>query len=208
MAHKTFISYKYSEARGLRDRIIKALGDDASFYEGETSASPDLSDLKTETIRGKLKDMIFGTSVTIVIVSPCMTESEWIDWEIEYSLCEYSRNGEVSRPNGLVGVIMERYGGYGWIKSTEAHPDGHTTRVLDDDKLYPIIRVNRFNQHPKEYCCERCRSIDRLEGSYMSLIEEDEFLADPSRFIENAYDKSRRLWNYELCKSRELAKRI
>lgn len=26
MAHKTFISYKYSEAQNLRDRIIKALG--------------------------------------------------------------------------------------------------------------------------------------------------------------------------------------
>lgn len=31
MAHKTFISYKYSEAQNLRDRIIKALGDDASI---------------------------------------------------------------------------------------------------------------------------------------------------------------------------------
>ena len=30
MAHKTFISYKYSEAQELRDRIIKAFGDDAS----------------------------------------------------------------------------------------------------------------------------------------------------------------------------------
>lgn len=29
MAHKTFISYKYSEARELRDKIIEALGDDA-----------------------------------------------------------------------------------------------------------------------------------------------------------------------------------
>lgn len=26
MAHKTFISYKYSESRGLRDTIIGALG--------------------------------------------------------------------------------------------------------------------------------------------------------------------------------------
>ena len=43
MAHKTFISYKYSEAQELRDRIIKAFGDDASYYQGETSASPDLT---------------------------------------------------------------------------------------------------------------------------------------------------------------------
>lgn len=44
MAHKTFISYKYSEARDLRDRIIEALGEDATYYKGETSDSLDLSD--------------------------------------------------------------------------------------------------------------------------------------------------------------------
>ena len=37
MAHKTFISYKYSEATDLRDRIIEAMGDDATYYQGETS---------------------------------------------------------------------------------------------------------------------------------------------------------------------------
>lgn len=30
MAHKTFISYKWSEAQQLRDDIIDALGEDAS----------------------------------------------------------------------------------------------------------------------------------------------------------------------------------
>lgn len=44
MAHKTFISYKYSEARTLRDKIIDAMGEDASYYQGETSDSPDLTD--------------------------------------------------------------------------------------------------------------------------------------------------------------------
>ena len=31
MAHKTFISYKYDEAQRLRDDIIDALGDDATY---------------------------------------------------------------------------------------------------------------------------------------------------------------------------------
>ena len=39
MAHKTFISYKYSESQDLRDRIIDALGEDAAYYKGETSDS-------------------------------------------------------------------------------------------------------------------------------------------------------------------------
>lgn len=43
MAHKTFISYKYSESRFYRDQILDALGDDAVFYKGETSDSPNLT---------------------------------------------------------------------------------------------------------------------------------------------------------------------
>jgi hypothetical protein len=34
MARKTFIFYKHSEAQGLRNSIIKKLGDDASYYTG------------------------------------------------------------------------------------------------------------------------------------------------------------------------------
>lgn len=51
MAHKTFISYKYSEAQKLRDDIIEALGEDATYYKGETSDSPDLTDTSTENIK-------------------------------------------------------------------------------------------------------------------------------------------------------------
>ena len=58
MARKTFISYKYSEAQGLRDKIIKALGDDAQYYQGETSDSPDLTDTSTGHIKNNLKDMM------------------------------------------------------------------------------------------------------------------------------------------------------
>ncbi len=91
MAHKTFISYKYSEAQDLRDRLIKALGDDASYYQGETSDSPDLTDTSTENIKKNLKDMMYDTSVTIVIISPHIKESKWIDWEIEYCLKNITR---------------------------------------------------------------------------------------------------------------------
>ena len=43
MSHKTFISYKWSEAQKLRDDIIDALKEKASYYKGETSDSPDLT---------------------------------------------------------------------------------------------------------------------------------------------------------------------
>lgn len=49
MAHKTFISYKYSESRDLRDKIIEALGKDATYYRGENVDSKDMSDNKRKT---------------------------------------------------------------------------------------------------------------------------------------------------------------
>ena len=107
MAHKTFISYKYSEAQKLRNDIIDALGEDATYYKGETSESPDLTDTSTENIKKNLKDMMYDTSVTIVILSPNMKESKWIDWEIEYCLKDITRKDRTSHTNGVVAVIMK-----------------------------------------------------------------------------------------------------
>ena len=112
MAHKTFISYKYSEATGLRDRIIEAMGDDAVYYQGETSDSPDMSDESNRKIQEYLKSCMYPTSVTIVIISPHMKESHWIDWEISYCLKKITRDGRTSHRNGLVGVIMKVNGRY------------------------------------------------------------------------------------------------
>ena len=202
MAHKTFISYKYSEAQDLRDDIIDALGENATYYQGETSDSPDLTDYTTETIREHLKDMIFSTTVTIVILSPNMTKSKWIDWEIEYSLREYSRNGKASKSNGIVAVIKKINGGYDWIKRITYNEDGHTAIQYDEFKMYDIINKNRFNQYPKEYSCSKCKTVDALTGSYIAIVTEDDFLDDPNRYIENAYDKCRNLSNYKISKTR------
>lgn len=202
MAHKTFISYKYSESQKLRDDIIKALGDNATYYQGETSDSPDLTDYTTETIREHLKDMIFGTTVTIVILSPNMKKSKWIDWEIEYSLREYSRNGKKSKSNGVVAVIQKNNGNYEWLKSTTIHDDGHSSTHYDESKMYSIINNNRFNQNPKEYVCSKCKTVNALTGSYISIVSEDDFLSDPNKYIDNAYDKCQNVGNYIISKTR------
>lgn len=59
MAHKIFISYKYSESQNLRDKIIEALGDDATYYKGERSESLDLTDTSTENTKRNLRDMMY-----------------------------------------------------------------------------------------------------------------------------------------------------
>ena len=190
MAHKTFISYKYSEAQDLRDRIIDALGEDADYYMGETSESPDLTDTSTENIKKNLTDMMFGTSVTIVILSPNMKQSKWIDWEIEYCLRKYKRKDRTSQRNGVVGVIMKVDGGYSWLKNTVTKDDGCKVTRYYSEKLFNIINNNRFNQSSKEYTCNNCKCVNYLTGSYIAFVEEDAFLNNPQKYIDNAYDKS------------------
>lgn len=203
MAHKTFISYKYSEARNLRNSIIDALGDDAIYYQGETSISPDLSDTSTENIKKNLTDMMYDTSVTIVIISPNMKNSNWIDWEIEYSLKNITRKGRTSHTNGVVGVIMKFNGGYSWLKTTSTNGDGCTSSSYDESKVYSIINNNRFNQNPKKYSCDICKTVNALTGSYIAYVEEETFLSDPQKYIDNAYDKSENdAAGYDLTKTR------
>ncbi len=190
MAHKTFISYKYSEARNLRDRIIESLGADAIYYQGETSDSPDLSDTSTENIKKNLTDMMYDTSVTIVIVSPHMKNSNWIDGEIEYSLKNISRKNRKSHTNGVVGVIQKVNGNYSWLEEPGTNCHGIPVVSYHSEKLYEIINKNMFNSNPPRWHCSQCKTYDSLTGSYISLIEEDAFLYNPSKYIDNAYDKS------------------
>lgn len=202
MAKKTFVSYKYSEAQDVRDEILDALGEDATYYRGETSDSPDLTDTSTENIKRNLADMIHGTSVTIVVISPNLKQSNWIDWEIEYSLKEIPRADRTSSTNGIVGVIMKYNGGYSWIVSHNSYADGCKPRTIKDSKLYKIISDNRFNLKEPKYACERCKTVDKLSGSYISLIEEADFLKDPSKYIENAHEKSQEVDTFEISKTR------
>lgn len=203
MAHKTFISYKYSEARNLRDEIIVALGDSASYYKGETSESPDLTDTSTENIKENLKDMMYDTSVTIVILSPNMTESNWIDWELEYCLKDKTRKGRTSHNNGIVAVIQKVNGSYSWFKESGTNCHGTSTVSYKMNKIYDIISENHFNSNPKKWHCDECQTYDWLNGSYISFIEEEEFLKDPNKYIDKAYDKSENdAKGYDLCKKR------
>lgn len=190
MAHETFISYKYSDARDVRDRIFENMGEYAKFYRGENGFSPNKSDDSDDVIWNYLKDMIWDTSVTIVVLSPEMLKSSWISDEISYSLKKISRDGTQSQRNGVVAVIKKVNGGYSWFKYKHTNPDGHVTTCYHEEKVFDIIKNNRRNQESPVYCCEKCQSIDALTGSYIAYVEEDEFIDNMDKYIENAFQKS------------------
>jgi len=142
MARKTFISYKYSDAWQTRDKIIKALGADAIYYQGETSESPDLNDLKTNTIKSKLSDMIYPASVMIVVISQNVDNSDWVKWEINYATSKQTRDGRQSQPNGIVMAIED-----GLLIDNKYTPN-QTTRLIEQKCKPYVVSVSTLLRNP------------------------------------------------------------
>lgn len=98
---------------------------------------------------------------------------------------------------------MKYNGGYSWFKTTTAKDDGCSSSSYREDLVYDIINDNRFNQNPKKYSCNTCKTVDALTGSYIAYVEEETFLSNPTKYINNAYDKSENdAAGYDLVKQR------
>ena len=198
MAHKTFISYKYSDvvdgkgSDNLRDRIIRKLGENAKYYKGENGYTKDISDRSADYIKQTLKDKLYDTSVTIVILTPNMKMSAWIEWELEYSLRNVTRGDRTSRPNGIVAVVQKQptygYGdGYSWFRNYD--------NSWSTYNLFPVIRNNRNN---KKYYAPY-----NLPMNYIDIITEDAFLNNPNKYIDDAFYKCQNSSSYNLTKQGE-----
>lgn len=195
MAHKTFITYKYSdvvegnEHNNLRDRIIARLGEDARYYKGEDGFSKDMSSYTAQTIQKHLSDMIYQTSVSIVILSPNMLQSNWMEWEIKYALRNQSRDGQYSHPNGIVAVVQKR-STYGYLDGYQWYKDWFGNWAVS--QTFNVIRFNRNNT--------KNSAPNYIPNNYIDIVTEDEFLHNPSKYIEDAYYKSEHTFYYDIYK--------
>ncbi len=144
MRNKIFVSYKYGDnnveniigtkgkgglctVRDYVDELEKTLKNKTEhIYKGESDGE-DLSQLSDDTIWEKLKNRIYDSTLTIVMLSKGMREKykaekhQWIPQEISYSLKEISRidssgNSVTSKTNALIAVIIpDIYGNYDYF---------------------------------------------------------------------------------------------
>lgn len=164
MGKKIFISYKYADSdvkpldreyakgtvRDYVDEIRKNYLDDTDIYKGEEDAN-DLSDFKESTIETKLKDKIYDSSITIVLISPNMKENidendQWIPWEISYSLKKNNKNNRTSQHNGIVAIILPNSAGnYEYfIKDSDCGPN--CCIQYQTHETFEIIKNNIHNK--------------------------------------------------------------
>lgn len=222
MGYKIFISYKYGDSSVQRlartphgertivrhyvDEIQARIKADDHINKGELDGE-DLSMFKDETIKSKLRDKIYDSSVTIVLISPRMKDpyipegDQWILWEISYSLREVPRSDRVSRTNALLGVVLSDVTGSCEyvITNRTCCPGGCV--FLNRTDLFTIIQENTFNRkRPPIHDCEKDTSIWEWPFSYMHIVSWYSFLNDMDAAINNAIQIRDRIQDFDIHK--------
>ena len=218
--HKVFVSYKfwdfgvcdiypktYCTPRDYVDVLETRLGKD-NVYKGE-QRDENLSDKSDEYVWEHLKDLIYDSSVTIVLVSPNMREknkwdrSQWIPWEIRYSLCEYKRDLKCSHTNGLIYLVLpDKQGKYDYaIQRKSCCSAG--CNVFDSDPIFAIMEGNLFNRktlHQQD--CHLGRKIYSAFDSFANVVKWSDFMKDDMSMnlgIALAFDKAQNKEDYNIC---------
>lgn len=213
MSYKIFVSYKYGDTNVLslknnhiqyyntiltpssvyeptkvRDYVTKLqelLEKKHHINKGEAD-NESLANFQNSTIASKLRNKIFDSSITIVMISPNMKEygkleqDQWIPWEIEYSLCEYGRNGRTSRTNAMLAIVLpDRNGSYSYC--IEERPQ---TTIIHTGNLFEILRKNMFNQKTPNYRYDNGVYIYSGEHSYIPCVRWCDFKQNPNSYLE------------------------
>lgn len=223
MGNKIFISYKYKDSNVLSlkstfwesieptivrdyvDILQEKLEKENHINKGEKDGE-NLSDFKEESIESKLRDKIYDSSVTIVLISPNMREQkseeeQWIPWEISYSLKEINRNNRRKTPNALIAVVLpDRNGSYSYFIQENSCFQNCSCRTLYTGRLFSILRNNMFNiRHPTYKDCPS-RTVFMGNESYIQSVKWDDFMANPNFYIDTAL-QIRENWNdYDIVK--------
>lgn len=218
MGKKVFVSYKYADnqvqslpnvffedttARHYVDEIQELLDEDDHINKGEDDGE-DMSSLADSTIGSKLGDKIFDSTVTIVVVSKGMKDNkpekeQWIPWEISYSLREQSRQGQNSKTNAvLVVVLPDENGSYEYYitQNTECG-----SRTLNTGFLFDILKSNMFNiKNPDTRECNG-NTIYNGYSSYIHSVKWSDFKVDISKYIDIAVNNYQNLNEFEIVKN-------
>ena len=187
MGRKIFISYKYkdNDVKMLPNASVptwpcdyvdyiknKILSND-DIYKGENS-DEDISMWSERRIWDHLKNKIYDSTITIVLISPNMKAfgksqlSQWIPREISYSLTETSRNDRTSHNNAILAVVLpNKNGNYDYY---------------DKNNLFKILKNN-------------------IEIGYIPVVKWDDFLKYPNYNIKKAIDARVNTPTYKINKS-------
>ncbi|MCT7614882.1 TIR domain-containing protein [Aliarcobacter butzleri] len=114
--HKVFISYHHANDEEYKKEFVETFGKIFDgFIDKSVSAGDIDSNLKTETIRQKIRDdFIRDATVTIVLIGAETWKRKHVDWEISSSIRETEKNPRT----GLIGILLPSYSDFSFDSKT------------------------------------------------------------------------------------------
>lgn len=224
MSRKIFVTYKYADnkvaplggnqnttARDFLNLIEEKLSQD-HIYKGEQDGQS-LANFKESTIASKLRDKIYDSTLTIVLISKGMKDvsipenDQWMPWEISYSLKEHSRDGVASRTNALLAVILPDENANYEYYIIDNSCSKCKCRTLNTPFLFKILAKNMFNiKKPTYNGCNNHTALNKAYlgfPSYIYSVKWSDFISEINKYIEIAYEINRNKEDYNLFKTIE-----
>jgi hypothetical protein len=214
MGRKIFISYKYGDVlvkdlskkvikvkegkfhvtpratrvRDYVDELQKIIGvDHINLGEKDGESLEDFSDL---TIESNLKQKIFQSSITIVIISKGMKDAskkeneQWVPWEVSYSLRLVNREDRTSQMNAVLGVVIpDENGSYDWYYTNNPLCNCITHYT---SKLFTILSSNMFNKKEREFrVCDGIKMNISNEPSFIKTFRWSDYINKAIQIKDN-----------------------
>ncbi len=220
MARKIFISYKYSDSqvqklqsvgllntttvRHYVDALQALLDANDHINKGEDDGE-DMSNFKDETIASNLRDKIWDSSTTIVLISKGMKDlfvaedDQWIPWEISYSLKEITRDERTSGTNAMLAVALpDENGSYSYIVN-----DYNCVTSWNTGSLFKILNNNMFNRNNKNLIrCSTCGGTHHTgdDHSYIHPVKWTDFIVNINGYLDHVARHQNNLDHFEIVK--------
>lgn len=227
MGRKVFVSYKYGDtqvqdlniyepnwfgqnvkiqtkARHYVDVLSDLLDAEDHIFKGEDDGQS-LVDFSDEYIASALRDKIYDSSITIVLVSKGMKSyhaesDQWMPWEISYSLKEYTRNGRTSQSNGIIVVVLpDEWGSYEYYITQDSVCN---CRSLNTPFLFKILKDNMFNI--KKANTEQCSNGSLVyygDSSYIPSVTWEDFKSSFNYYLDKAIELRDKKEEYNIVKT-------
>lgn len=188
MSHKCFISFKKEDVL-YKDAIVRLLKKEEVIVKSlDWWIDSDDDKYIMEKIR---KDLLGDSTVTIFLIGEHSSENEGEDEDgdksffIKRELRASLYNGEPPNTrNGILGIVLPSmyakiYGGSQYCERCKAN---HNIVNVNDTTVVREFSANYYVKPP-----ERCAWPE--EERYCVLTTYDEFVKDPEKWINMAYDK-------------------
>lgn len=108
--HKVFVSYHHANDQNDRDLFEKLFSNVHDIMDSRSVQIGDIDpNLKTDTIRQKIRDEYLGDStVTVVLIGTETWKRKHVDWEIGASIRDTKSNPR----SGLIGIFLPSHPNY------------------------------------------------------------------------------------------------